>query len=103
MSVLGQKAEVTCLESDVCITPESRHHPMRQLLHLITPRMWQGLLVLKHRAKIAHVEPSATEFAFPKMFGLGHGGSPVTLPMIFPRGIFGVMFAILVIHPPHRA
>jgi hypothetical protein len=25
------------------------------------------------------------------------GGPPVTLPMIFPRGIFGAVFAILVI------
>ena len=65
----GSKADVTSLESDVCITPESRHHPIQPLLHLIAHRMGQGLLVLQHRAKIAHVEITAAQFAFPKVFG----------------------------------
>jgi hypothetical protein len=33
--------------------------------------MGQGLLVLKHRAEIALVEPAATRLAFPKVFGFG--------------------------------
>jgi len=40
------------------------------LLLPITHRMRQRLLVLKHRAEIAHVEITAAEFAFPKMFSL---------------------------------
>ena len=45
---------MTSLESDVCVTPESRHHPTQPLLHLIFHWMGQGFFVLKHRAEIAH-------------------------------------------------
>jgi hypothetical protein len=38
------------------------------LLRLILCRMGQRLLVLKHRAEIAHVEPTAARFTLPKMF-----------------------------------
>jgi hypothetical protein len=64
----GSKADVTSLESDVCITPESRHHPTQPLLHMIFHWMGPGFFVLKHRAEIAHVEITAAQFAFPKMF-----------------------------------
>jgi hypothetical protein len=63
------------------------------LPRLIACRMRQRLLMIEHRAEIAHVEPTAARLTLPKMFG---GGSPVTLPMIFPRGTGGVMLAILV-------
>jgi len=59
MSGSGPKADVTSLESDVCVTPESRHHPTQPLLHLIFHWMGQGFFVLKNRTKIAYVEISA--------------------------------------------
>jgi hypothetical protein len=40
------------------------HQPQRGLvvlLHLIALRMGQGLLVVEHRAKIAHVKPAFKE------------------------------------------
>ena len=40
------------------------------LLRLILRRMGQGLLMIKHRAEIAHVEPTAARVAFPKMIGI---------------------------------
>ena len=43
-------ADVTFLESAVCITPESRHHPIQPLLHLIARRVRRRSLVVEHRA-----------------------------------------------------
>jgi hypothetical protein len=40
--------------------------------------MGQGLLVIEHRTKIAHVEITTAQFALPKMFGLAQRRS-------FPR------------------
>ena len=73
------KADVTSLESDVCVTPESRHHPTQPLLHLIFHWMGQGFFVLKHRAKIAHVEISAARFAFSKSVQLRAARWPVSI------------------------
>src|SRR5712672_360174 len=41
------------------------------LPRLIARRMRQWLLVIAHRAEVAHVKPSAARFAFSKMFGFG--------------------------------
>ena len=46
--------------------------------------MGQGLLVIEHRAEIAHVEPAAARFAFPKMFGFGQRRSAGYLADDFP-------------------
>jgi hypothetical protein len=32
--------------------------------------MGQGLFVVEHRAKVAHVEPAAARLTFPKMLGI---------------------------------
>jgi len=73
---------VTSLESEVCITPESRHHPTQPLLHLIFHWMGQGFFVLKHRAEIAHVEKAAAQFAFPKVFSFARRAG-----LFDPRGL----------------
>ena len=64
MSPLGQKADVTSLESDVCVTPESRHHPNIIATALDHSPDGRGLLAVEHRAEIAHIEPSAARFTF---------------------------------------
>jgi hypothetical protein len=67
-----------------------------ELLRLIAGRMRHRFLVVEHRAEIAHIKPTAARFAFPKMLASLNGGPPDCLPMIDPRGIVGVMRAILV-------
>jgi hypothetical protein len=59
--------------------------------------MRQRFFVVEHSTEIAHIKPAAARFAFVKVFGLLNGGPLVSLPMIVPRGIVGVMRAILVI------
>jgi hypothetical protein len=41
--------------------------------------MGQGLLVIELRAEIAHVEPAAARFAFPKVFGFSQRRSAAYL------------------------
>jgi hypothetical protein len=50
-----------------------------ELLHLIAGRMRQRFLMVEHCAEIAHIEPAAARFAFPKMFGLAHWRSAGSL------------------------
>jgi hypothetical protein len=56
--------------------------------------------MVEHGAKIAHIKPTTAHFALPKVFGSVNGGplirSPMTV-MTVPRGMIGVMRAILVI------
>jgi hypothetical protein len=54
--------------------------------------MGQGLLVIRHRAEIADIKLTA---AGPHISSFS-GGSLTCLPMFFPRGVGGVMLAILV-------
>ena len=66
------------------------------LLHLIACGTGQGLLVLKHRAEIAHVELAAARFEFEKCSTSSIRCPPIRLPTTVPRAI-PVMLAILVI------
>ena len=58
--------------------------------------MRQRPLMIEHRAEIAHGDPAAAGFAFEKMLGLIGWLHADASADDFPRGIVGVMRAILV-------
>jgi hypothetical protein len=62
--------------------------------------MRQRLLVIEHRAEIAHVEPTAACFAFPKMLGFGQRRATGLLADDFPRGR-GVSISLMALHLCH--
>ncbi len=58
--------------------------------------MRQRSLMIEHRAEIAHIKPAAARFTFPEMFSLAQWRDLFADDTV-PRGILGVMLAILVI------
>jgi hypothetical protein len=51
---------------------------------------------VKHRAEIAHIKPAAARFTFSEMLGFAQRRTIDLGADDFPRGISGVMLAILV-------
>jgi hypothetical protein len=87
------------LESDVCITPKSRHHPNIIATALDHSPDGRGLLAVEHRAEIAHVEPSAARFTFENKVGLHtHAEIAPRVPQLF-HGTLGVRKKVILLWP----